>query len=145
MSSLRSRLLELPQYFLVSCCALATDTGVLLLLNGVFRVPYLLAATASFITGGVVAYLLSVRFVWKADQATSKSFEVTLFILLGLVGLGINAVIMFSVVSGLHAPVIVGKGVAAGCTFLCNYYLRRRWVFPGATRRLVSWLPETNE
>ena len=145
MTTLRSRLLELPQYFLVSCCALATDTGALLLLNSVFKVPYLLAATASFIAGGVLAYVLSVRFVWQADPAASKSFEVTLFILLGLVGLGINAVIMLGVVTGLCAPVIVGKGVAAGCTFICNYYLRRRWVFPDATRRVVTWLPETGE
>jgi putative flippase GtrA len=145
MTTLRARLLELPQYFLVSCCALATDTGVLLLLNSVFKVPYLLAATTSFIAGGGVSYVLSVRLVWKTDQAASRSFEVTLFILLGLVGLGINAVIMLAVVSGLDAPVIVAKGVAAGFTFICNYYLRRRWVFPGATRRMVSWLPETGK
>jgi putative flippase GtrA len=137
----RRSLLELPQYFLVSCCGLATDAGILLLLNGYLHVPYLLAATCSFVPGGVVGYLLCIRFVWKTDETASKSYDAALFILLGVIALGINAVVMFSMVSGLHAPVLIGKGVSAGFTFLCNYWLRRRWVFPRATRRILSLLP----
>jgi putative flippase GtrA len=49
---------------------------------------------------------------------------------------------MFAVVGRLHAPVLIGKGSAAACTFLCNYMLRRRWVFSSATRRIISWLPQ---
>jgi putative flippase GtrA len=141
LSSWRQSLAELPQYFLVSCCGLATDAGVLLLLNGYFHVPYLLAATCSFVPGGVVGYFLCIRFVWKTEETASKSYDAALFILLGIIGLAINAVVMFVMVSGLHAPVIIGKGVCAGFTFLCNYWLRRRWVFPHATRRILSWLP----
>ncbi|HWW19891.1 MAG TPA: GtrA family protein [Steroidobacteraceae bacterium] len=142
MSSWHLSLLELPQYFLVACCALAVDTGILLLLSGHFHLPYLLAASCSFLLGGVVGYQLCTRFVWKSDPTASKSYQATLFTLLGVVGLGINAVVMFGMVSGLHTPVLIGKGISAGCTFLCNYWLRRRWVFGRATRRIVSWLPQ---
>jgi putative flippase GtrA len=134
-------LIELPQYFLVSCFGLAVDAGLLLLLNGYFHWPYLPAATCSFTAGGVVGYLLCIRIVWRTDEGSSRSFEATLFILLGLLGLGLNALIMFAMVSGWHLPVLIGKGISAGCTFLFNYWLRRRWVFPTATRRIVSWLP----
>jgi putative flippase GtrA len=138
----RDRLLELPQYFLVSCVGLATDAGTLLLLSRYLHLPYLLSASCSFLLGGVVGYCLCIRFVWNTDPSASKSYEATLFILLGVVGLAINAVVMLAAVSGLHASVLMGKAVAAGCTFFCNYWLRRRWVFPFATRRLISWLPQ---
>jgi putative flippase GtrA len=134
-------LIELPQYFLVSGCALAIDTGVLLLLNGYFHLPYLLAATCSFLVGGVVGYLLCIRMVWKTDQASSRSYEATLFVLLGLMGLGLNALVMLTMVSGWHLSVLISKAISAGCTFLFNYWARRRWVFPTATQRIVSWFP----
>ena len=145
MSGWRLSLTELPQYFLVACCGLAVDAGVLLLLTAQSHVPYLLAATCSFLMGGVVGYQLCIRFVWLTDPTASKTYEATLFILLGGVGLAINAAVMFAMVSGLNAPVLIGKGVAAGCTFLCNYALRRRWVFPSATRRILSWLPQRTD
>jgi putative flippase GtrA len=143
MNLLRARLAELPQYFLVSCGALAADSMVLLLLNREFAVPYLPAATISFILGGVVAYQLSIRFVWHTTTATT--YEASLFLLLGVAGLAINAVIMFCMISELHVALLLSKAAAAGCTFICNYLLRRRLVFPNATRRVFSWLPGTPE
>jgi putative flippase GtrA len=142
MNWLRSHLAELPAYFVVSCIGLTVDTGVLLLLTSMFHWPYLFAATTSFVAGGAVGYILCVRFVWRTDSAASKTYEVTLFILTGLAGLAINSAVMFAVVSGLGAAVLIGKGTAAGCTFLCNFYLRRRLVFAGATRRIIWWRPE---
>jgi len=143
MSLARARVAELSQYFLVSCCALAVDSTVLVLLNRGFAVPYLLAATISFILGGVVAYQLCVRFVWHTAASTSRSYELSMFLLLGVVGLAINALIMFAMISELHVPLLIGKSASAACTFICNYLLRRRLVFPNATRRVLSWLPVT--
>jgi putative flippase GtrA len=142
MTGWAHKLQELPQYFVVSCCGLAVDAGVLLLLNGYFGLPYLASATCSFLLGGVLGYALCTRFVWQSDEAASKSYEATLFVLSGVVGLGINSAVMFGMVSGVHAPVLIGKGVAAGCTFFCNYGLRRHWVFPRATRRILPWLSQ---
>jgi putative flippase GtrA len=130
---------ELPQYFLVSCCGLAVDGAVLLVLNRQFGVPYLLAATISFILGGVVGYQLSIRFVWDSGNSRSNSYELALFLLLGIVGLGVNVAVMLVMISRLHAPLLMGKATAAGCTFICNYLMRRRLVFPNAPRRVLSW------
>lgn len=143
MKPSRASLAELPQYFLVSCCALAIDSMVLLLLDRELAVPYLRAATISFIVGGVVAYQLSIRFVWHMARPTY--YALSLFLLLGAVGLAINAVIMFCTISELHLPLLLGKAVAAGCTFICNYLLRRHLVFSNATRRVLSWLPQPSK
>jgi putative flippase GtrA len=144
LSRLRSKRIELPRYFVVSCCALLVDAAVLLLLNSGLSVPYLPAAALSFILGGVVAYLLSKRFVWDTGDH-AKTHELPLFVLLGLVGLGVNALILFALVGGLHLPVMLAKAFAAGCTFLCNYTLRRQFVFSKARSRVGLWVAECDE
>jgi putative flippase GtrA len=56
----------------------------------------------------------------------------TLFVVLGGIGLGINAIVLAGAVELAHAPILVAKGASAICTFFVNYWLRRRWVFTPA-------------
>jgi putative flippase GtrA len=134
MKASLSRLLELRNYFFASCCALVVDVGLLLFLSQECRMPYLLAATLSFIAGGVLAYHLSVRYVFVGrgvNQGTPLSLA--LFVALGLIGLLINTAVLALTVGFAHSPLLTGKVVAAGCTFYGNYWMRRRWVFSGDT------------
>ena len=48
---------------------------------------------------------------------------------LGLVGLALNALVLFVTVSRLGMDLMFGKGVAAGCTFIANFALRRQLLF----------------
>lgn len=124
---------EFIKYAVASSAALLVDVAVLTcLVNGGW--PYLLAASASFITGGICLYTLSVKLVFRFRQLPNPALELPLFIALGLVGLAVNGVVMFLVVSTCHVSYLAGKGAASICTFSVNYLLRRNTMFARAWR-----------
>lgn len=133
-----SLLLELFRYGMVSVVALIVDFGCLILLAQLLH--YLLAATLSFILGGVAAYFLSVRFVFQHRKLDRVSTELSMFIALGLVGLLINAVIISLSVSHWSLSLPFAKMLAASGTFTSNFILRK-WLLFTANR--TDALPST--
>ena len=120
---------EAVGYGLASAIALAADAGLLFVLVHYFGWWYLAAATVSFTVGVVVAYLISVRLVFKHHRIESRHREFVAFVLIGVIGMGVNLAIMFVAVSLFGWNYMLGKGVAACGTFLCNFGLRRQILF----------------
>ena len=131
-------LLELFRYGMVSAVALIVDLGCLLLLAQLLH--YLLAATLSFILGGVAAYFLSVRFVFQYRKFDRVSTELSLFIALGLVSLLINAALISLGVSHWSLSLPFAKMLAASGTFTSNFILRKWLLF---TTARTDALPST--
>jgi putative flippase GtrA len=125
------RFAVLPKYFLVSCIGLSVDTALLLFLKSLLGVPYIIAGTLSFVAGSIVGYFLCAHYVFETP-GRSRHVGLTLFVLVGAVGLAINACVLAGAVELAHAPILVAKGASAICTFFVNYWLRRRWVFTPA-------------
>jgi len=130
----REQLLELIRYGLVSAAAFVVDAGMLALLNFKFGVHYLLAAAVSFIVGGAVAYVLSIRFVFSHRRIESQAVEGPAFVALGLVGLGVNLLAMKLLVDQVGLPLLLAKVGAACGTFGVNYLLRKFLLFTPARR-----------
>jgi len=116
-------------YGAASVCALAIDMAILTLLVHYFEWGYLAAATVSFSAGSVVAYVISVKFVFKHRRLNDARTEFASFAALGALGLCINALVMSIAVKigGFHY--LVAKCVAAGFTFACNFIARRQLLF----------------
>ena len=125
---------DLVGYGLVSAVALACDCGLLLLLVGC-GLNYLVAAAISFSCGIVIAYALSVRFVFKDRRARSREAELAGFVAVGLAGLVLTQGLLLLFVSGLGMAVAVAKLPTAGCVFLFNFLARRGLVFAGSGAR----------
>jgi putative flippase GtrA len=120
---------ELIRYALASAIALGADIALLwALVNraGWFYVP---ASIASFIIGAGVAYLLSVRFVFRYRHVRSRSLEFGSFLSLGVAGLLVNTAALAIAVSAVGLGIITAKLLAAGCTFATNFTLRRQLLF----------------
>jgi putative flippase GtrA len=125
----------LPQligYGLVSGVAFGFDLGTLLALTHA-GMPYLPASALAFVIGAIVAYLLSIRFVFSTRLIHNRAAEFTTFLTLGLAGLLVNSLVMRIAVGSVGTSVIVGKCAAACCTFGTNFSLRRQLLF--RTRR----------
>ena len=125
----REQLLELIRYGLVSAAAFAVDAGLLALLHFKFSVHYLVAATVSFIVGGAVAYVLSIRYVFSHRRIESQAVEGPAFVALGLVGLSVNLLAMKLLFGRMGLPLLVAKMGAACGTFGVNYLLRKFLLF----------------
>lgn len=138
-TTFQSILTELMRYGAVSVIALLVDLGCLMALAQFFH--YLLAASLSFVLGGIVAYQLSVRYVFSQRRIGKASTELTLFVTLGIAGLLVNAGIIAMSVHFWHIPLPLSKLLAAGATFSCNFVLRKWLLF--TTTSAPATAPQT--
>jgi putative flippase GtrA len=119
---------EVFKYGLASAVALAVDMSVLRSLAAT-GIHYELAAALGFMAGATVAYLLSVRFVFRFRHLARPSMEFASFVALGAAGLLVNAAAMAVAVGAAGLGLTTAKLLAAGCTFATNFTLRRQFLF----------------
>jgi putative flippase GtrA len=121
---------EAFRYCLVSGFAFLVDIGVLWILVQYFSWWYLAAATASFLSGIVLGYVLSIRMVFSYRRLEDRRrVEFLSFTAIGGVGLAINAAVMFAAVKYFGIYYLLAKCLAAGFTFLFNFFTRRQMLF----------------
>lgn len=128
VSNLRA-LHELFGYAVASGIALSVDVSMLALLAGPGGWHYLPASIVAFISGGLVAYTLSVKFVFQQHRVARRSLEVIGFVALGVIGVAINSLVLWLAIQVAGIGLLVAKFCAAGCTFATNFALRRRLLF----------------
>jgi putative flippase GtrA len=116
-------------YGVASVCALAVDTAVLVTLVHSGHWEPVAAASVSFTLGATLGYLLSVRLAFDQHRVKSRALEFAMFVVLGTVGLAVNGAVIAVTVHKLNQPLLVAKGVAAACSFTCNFVLRRQILF----------------
>jgi len=120
---------ELAGYGVVSGVALALDVATLEVLVKVAGWHYELAATVAFLAGGMLAYHLSVRYVFTARQLANRSLELGYFIALGLIGVIVNITVLGLAIGELGLALLPAKLLAACGTFTTNFVLRRQLLF----------------
>lgn len=126
---------ELGRYLLASLLALAVDMGVFSLCLRVLSLPWYWAATAGFVVGAATAYLLSIRFVFRARRLrhTPRS-EFFAFVLIGLLGLLITQLVLYVGIELLRVHAELTRFVAACVTFGFNYGVRKLLLFHSSAR-----------
>ena len=120
---------EAAKYAAASLVALLVDTGLMLALTRYAGWDYRLAAAVSFLVGATIAYVLSVKFVFRAHRLHNRELEFASFVLIGLVGWTFNLLVLFIAHGKLGIDLVLAKGLAAGGTFLANFVLRRQLLF----------------
>lgn len=90
------RLIEqLLKFGVVGVLAFFIDYGLMVLLTEVFSVDYLLSATISFVVSVVFNYVASMRYVFRHREGLSRRREFIIFVVLSVVGLGLNDAFMW--------------------------------------------------
>jgi len=136
MKRVRELILESAKYLGAAVLALAFDAGSLWVLTTYCGWNYLLAATTTFLSGGVLLYALSVGFVFSHRRTTKRGVELPSFVALGLVGLVVNLLVIRLGVEAVRLSVIHAKLAASVCSFGVNFALRRALLFsPAAPSR----------
>ncbi len=116
-------------YAAASGCALLVDMAILALLVQWLDWWYLAAATASFLAGMAVAYVMSVRLVFRHRRLENRRAEFLSFLAIGMMGLAVNAAVMYVSVSLFAVYYLAAKCIAAGFTFVFNFFARRHFLF----------------
>lgn len=104
------------------------DYGVMVFLTERFGVDYILSCGVSFTVSVIVNYILSVTFVFETDRNKRKSGEFIVFVLLSLIGLGINEICMWLAVElvGIHYK--LAKIGATAVVMVYNFISRKLFI-----------------
>lgn len=118
-------LIQLMRYGLVVAIAFPIDFGLLYVFTEYFHIFYLLSAILSFSISMVVNFLISVLWVFRlrADRPLWK--EAVAFFIIGFIGLGLTAFIVWFCTTILGAYYLASKLVAVSFVFFWSFGARR--------------------
>ena len=129
MSETDSLLIQLFRYGFVGGAAFVVDYGVLVLLTEVFGMHYLLSATISFILGLITNYLLSISWVFNKRTMGNRWAEFVVFAVIGVIGLGLNALIMYLCTDKMGIHYMLSKIISTVIVFFWNFFARKFLLF----------------
>ena len=114
---------QILKFGVVGGIAFAIDYGILFLLAKVIGLNELISAAISFIISLKFNYFLSTKWVFEAKKQTPK--EVIIFVLLSVVGLGINEVLIYLGTKKLGIDVMIVKLFATAIVMVYNFITRK--------------------
>lgn len=119
---------EFVRYLAVGGLAFLVDYAVLWLCYESLGMHHQAATTLGFCAGLATNYLLCVLWVWRGTKATSLTDFAT-FTLIGLGGLALTWLLMWSFVDQAGTSPLIAKPFIAGIVLVWNFGLRRAFVF----------------
>lgn len=129
---------KMVRYFFVAVAATLTDILILWLLTNSVGINYLIAATAGYLIGTYVNYLLGVMFVFESESKHSKRKEIAFVYAVTLTSAGINATILWFLCDRNAIHLAVAKFVSLGICFFYNFSMRQLFIFGEADTNKVD-------
>ena len=104
------------------------DYGIMVFLTEVFGINYMVSSTVSFSVSVTVNYILSVAFVFETDKDKNKIKEFIVFVLLSIVGLGVNELCkrLGTDLMGIHN--MITKIGATAIVMVYNFVTRKMFI-----------------
>ncbi len=118
------------KFGIVGVSSTVIDWGIFYLLNH-FAVYYLTAKVLSFSVAVFNSFFWNRRWTFRS-QNPNRSKEFTKFLVIALVGLSINALIMYIAVSVFGTRKIVGLIFATGIVTFWNFLANKFYTFRGS-------------
>lgn len=120
---------EFYRYVIVGGFAFICDASTLYSLTQFLKVNYLVSAPIGFIVGTLVNYTLSRNWVFERRRLQRTSAELTIFTVIGVVGLGLNELILWFFQSKLGIYYLFAKGVSGVVVLIWNFGARKLALF----------------
>jgi putative flippase GtrA len=117
------------KYVFVGGIAYCVDFGSLFFLTEVVKIHYLVSAAIAFILGLLTNYALSIFWVFSKRTLANKRTEFLVFSMIGLVGLGLNEVIIWFFTESMHFHYLISKIFSTVVVFLWNFTARKKILF----------------
>ena len=122
-------MLQLFRYGFVGGVAFLVDYGTLFVLTHYAGVPYLLSAAIAFILGLVTNYLISISWVFQHSGKMRVWQEFVCFAIIGVIGLGLNELIMYVGTDMMHLHYMISKLISTAIVFFWNFFARKFMLF----------------
>lgn len=122
---------QLMKFGVVGVIAFVIDYGLMIILAEIFGVNYLASATISFVASVAFNYAASMRYVFTHKEGMSKRREFIIFIVLSVIGLGINDLCMWLGTSLLSVDYRITKIAATAVVSAWNFVTRKKFLDGG--------------
>lgn len=132
--SIKQLAAQFMKFGVVGVIAFAIDYGVLMLLSQLLGMEPVLAAGISFTVSVVFNYLASMKYVFTHREGMSRRREFVTFVILSVIGLGINELIIWvgTMRFGTGAfAVTAAKVVATAIVMVYNFVTRKIFLDAG--------------
>ena len=125
---IRSKLFkQLFRFGVVGFTAFLIDAGLLYVLTEYLHVYYLVSSVISFIVSLIYNYILSI--FWVFDVKKKQTYkEVLLFVVLSVIGLGVNQLVMYLGVDLLNIHYMLCKVIATIIVMIYNFVTRKIFI-----------------
>ena len=120
---------QLFKYGFVGGIAYCVDFGSLIFLTEVVKIHYLISAAIAFILGLLTNYAISILWVFPKRTLANKRVEFLIFSIIGLVGLGLNEVIIWVFTEFIHYHYLISKILSTVVVFFWNFIARKKILF----------------
>ena len=122
---------QIAKFGVVGVIAFIIDYGLLALLTEAFGVNYLVSATISFTVSVIFNYLASMRYVFTHKEGMSRRREFIIFVVLSIIGLGINNLCMWVGAEVFAVHYLIVKLGATFIVMVWNFVTRKIFLDAG--------------
>lgn len=120
-----SLLIQFIRYFFVGGIAAVVNIGLLFIFTDLININYIISNIIAFIFGLIVNYILSKKLVFTNDNSINKVFEFIMYAVIGVLGLGIDTVMLWIFTDKVKLYYMLSKIISTMITFVWNFVARK--------------------
>lgn len=131
---MRKLIEQFLKFGVVGAISFCIDYGILMLLSQGLGWDPVLSAGISFTVSVIFNYLASMRYVFTHRDDMSRGREFVIFVVLSVIGLGINELCMVAGVAALGDSALAVTGTklfATAVVMVWNFVSRKKWLDAG--------------
>jgi putative flippase GtrA len=121
--------IQLFRYTFVGGIAYIVDFGSLYALTEFLNIHYLRSAAFAFLLGLTTNYILSVNWVFGRRVVRNRFLEFAIFGSIGVIGLGLNEVLIWVFTEYVHLHYLLSKVVSTVFIYAWNFSARKFILF----------------
>jgi len=125
MKKYKALFLQIFKFGLVGGSAFIIDYGIMILLTDVLHINYLVSTTMSFSVSVIYNYILSTKWVFDDTKKHSGAEKFVVFLILSIIGLGINELLMYLSVDKLAIDHKLAKIGVTAIVMVYNFITRK--------------------
>lgn len=118
---------QILKFGVVGGLAFVIDYALLYLLTEFLNIHYLVSSIISFSVSVIFNYILSIKWVFDVNKRQDVK-EFIVFIVLSIIGLGINSLIMYIMVDLMNVYYMASKIVATAVVMVYNFITRKIFI-----------------
>ncbi len=135
---MKELLAQIIRFGIVGCIAFLIDFTIYTFMCNVLGIHYIIAGFFGFTISLIANYILSMKFVFEGKEDVSKKREFVIFVVLSVIGLGLNELILFVCIDGIYQSIqelqqlitvaqmnVMAKIIATGIVMVYNFITRK--------------------